>query len=168
MADPNVYLLGKKGYINALVNQFIVSGSRTQSDDPKASFHWTITLENSDQIATILDLAPGADGITGVLMVKGVDYVLSGSTKAHLTFECLQEVTAGNIVKLLSDTGRTRYQYAANGTGCRFWCGTILQDLAEGGYIVASAADSFSDMIARGHASDPLSFPIPSGQGTFY
>jgi hypothetical protein len=88
----------------------------------------------------------------------------------HVTFNSLKKATGRDIVQALSGKGRTRYKYAENGTGCRFWCGTILQGLTQEGYIQAGALESFQNMIATGHALDPVAvaYPVPSGEGVFY
>ncbi|KIM19702.1 hypothetical protein M408DRAFT_182657 [Serendipita vermifera MAFF 305830] len=168
MADPNLQYTGVRENINAQANQFILTGSPVTSDK-NSVLHWRIYVVEHSRRATVFDLTPGgSDGRTGVLMVKGVNRSASQSSKAEVVFQATKTATVAEVLGKLQSLGRTRYRYTDDGSGCRYWCETVLQDLVNEGYVGGDASATFDAFITERNALNPGVYPLPTRRGTFY
>ncbi|KAH7884141.1 hypothetical protein F5I97DRAFT_1898812 [Phlebopus sp. FC_14] len=155
----------------AVVQQYTISGSPVIVGDPSSVLHWRIFVKCAygDYSCTVkLDLIPGQDGRTGVLMVTTVPYELSSSSAAHVSHHATTPITIDQLLQTLQQRYRDRYMYDDTGSGCRYWCRTVLQDLEVLRLVSAGACQEFDGYVVSWNQQHPARFPLPTRQGTFY
>ncbi|KAJ7246538.1 hypothetical protein B0H12DRAFT_757031 [Mycena haematopus] len=79
-------------------------------------------------------------------------------------------VTVGNIIQLLVHrNSRDRYQLNSNGSGCRFWCLTVMGDLEQANYVARGSKGNIENNIQVLHSTYGNTWvPYPLVQGRFY
>ncbi|KAG8709044.1 hypothetical protein FRC08_018576 [Ceratobasidium sp. 394] len=113
-------------------------------------------------------MTPGADGFTGVLMVQSVPYVMTHSSAAASMYPVIVDITVDSILGLITKHGREQYIFGVSGTGCRFWCSVVLQDMEQANIVRAGSLYNFSGAVERLNQTNPVRFPLPTPQGAFY
>jgi hypothetical protein len=78
-----------------------------------------------------------------------------------------QGLTANHIISLLLHKGRDRYQLSQDGSGCRFWCETVIADL-EGASYITSGSTANACVFLDGVANRVGLERMPNPHGTFY
>ncbi|KAG2341830.1 hypothetical protein BDR05DRAFT_429893 [Suillus weaverae] len=156
----------------AVVNRYIISGSPVNGKDKKSVLHWRLfvkcTLPSGDTQNIQLDLVPGQDGSTGVLTATERRYELSKSSVADVPENATARITVQDLLNLLEFYGRNRYVYDSTGSGCRFWCRTVLGDLEGRGLVAIGAVNKFDTYIVSKNKGNSARFPLPTRQGRFY
>ncbi|KAG0706507.1 hypothetical protein DFH29DRAFT_901422 [Suillus ampliporus] len=157
---------------HAILQGYIISGSPVNKSDLNSVLHWRIFvkcgLPDGTSQTVKVDLMPGLDARTGVLAVYDVLYEVSATSVADVTEYAASGITVEYLLSLLEYNGRNRYTYDSTGSGCRFWCRTVLSDLERGRLIYNGAVYRFDVYIAAKNQENPVRFPLPTRQGTFY
>ncbi|KAG8767386.1 hypothetical protein FRC19_001539 [Serendipita sp. 401] len=168
MSDPNVVYIGSREMLSSPILSFRITGSPVDPQNTNSVLHWHCYCLVSAEAAVMVDMIPGGDTRTGVLSVKYVNPVSSSGSSADIVLHSQVVVTTADVISLLTRLGRTRYKYSDDGSGCRFWCCTILQDLKDNGYVQQDAVETFDAFITERNEMNPLVYPLPTRQGTFY
>lgn len=81
-----------------------------------------------------------------------------------------QKITGQSVVDLHLEAPRTRnrYKYHDTGSGCRFWCLTVLGDLELAGMVPSESSAEFDRYVLLKSEENPARFPMPTRRGTFY
>ncbi|PVH70795.1 hypothetical protein DL98DRAFT_436342 [Cadophora sp. DSE1049] len=98
--------------------------------------HWSIYLLLEGGASVRLNMFADYGNTTGTLMVDEFDYQLTNSALRHWDYKVVPGVTAKMVKDLIYYQGRDRYQFSGGGSGCRYWCYTVLQDLESHRYVV--------------------------------
>ncbi|KFY18841.1 hypothetical protein V493_08313 [Pseudogymnoascus sp. VKM F-4281 (FW-2241)] len=124
-----------------------------------ATNHWCLFLELSSIESIRLDMAPGygSDGLRGKIEISTKSYVCTNKSIRTLTFHPALSVTPRNIVELITQKGRQKYQFTPEWEGCRYWNLILFQDLEADKYIQEGSAQ----MVALDLASY---WAFPAGQ----
>ena len=155
MNDPNIFFTGVSGTLDAKATAFRITGTSV-SEEENAVLHWHIYIVEDENLSTIFDLTPGGpDGRIGVLIVKGIWRASDFSSKADIVFSAVKQVTCRDVLHTVQSLGRTRYRYTDDGSRCRYWCRTVLQDLVNEGYVAGDAVTAFDAFRI------PLYIPFP-------
>ncbi|PVF95913.1 hypothetical protein CPB86DRAFT_787594 [Serendipita vermifera] len=99
--------------------------------------HWTVCLELSSRSFVHFETLPGEDSNEpGMILVESqsigpTDMKLSCIVSASLP----ENTSVQDILGLLIEKGRDQYKLTDEGEGCRFWCKTFAEDLADAEYI---------------------------------
>ncbi|KAF9240405.1 hypothetical protein BU15DRAFT_61422 [Melanogaster broomeanus] len=153
------------------VRCYTLSGSPVNSDKSSV-LHWKIFVncasEGQSTTNVKLDLSPGQDGAVGVLIVNETPYENSVTSTASVSEVATAGITVGGLLAMLERNGRNRYKYDDSGSGCRFWCRTVLEDLENGGLVSGGAVERFDAYIVENSRGNPGRFPWPTREGTFY
>ncbi|PVH70286.1 hypothetical protein DL98DRAFT_521701 [Cadophora sp. DSE1049] len=98
--------------------------------------HWSIYLLLEGGIGSVrLNMSAPPGEITGTLSIDGFKYRLTNSALEHWDYKMVSGVTVKMVKDLVYSRGRDRYQFSGGGSGCRYWCYTILQDLETSKYV---------------------------------
>lgn len=77
-----------------------------------------------------------------------------------------------DLINLLLSRGRHRYQlHGSSGSGCRFFCTTVLHDCIQAGWLSKQYSDIVEDItkeLKGRHSWAHVDLPIPAPMGTFY
>ena len=78
-------------------------------------------------------------------------------------------VTLGHVLALVLQNGRDRYTLNDGGSGCRYWCLTVLNDLELARYVNQGSGANVEAFIAQLYQTLGQTWiPYPLHQGTFY
>ncbi|KAF8063571.1 hypothetical protein FPV67DRAFT_252541 [Lyophyllum atratum] len=81
----------------------------------------------------------------------------------------LATLTIQSVIDLVWLHCLERYQLSARGDGCGFWCQTVLDDLADAGWVAQITTDHVRQYIMSLHQRyDQVILPYPLYQGIFY
>ncbi|KAG2035073.1 hypothetical protein BDR03DRAFT_1093441 [Suillus americanus] len=156
----------------AVVQRYTMSGSPVNEADPNSVLHWRIclqcTLPDVDSRIVTLDMMPGQDSRTGVLAVTEAPDELSQTIVADVPEDATTDITVKSLLDLLESNGRNRFLYDSTGSGCRFWCHTVLGDLERRRLVPDGAISRFDAYVAEQSQENPARFPLPTREGTFY
>ncbi|KAG1874896.1 hypothetical protein F4604DRAFT_1512905, partial [Suillus subluteus] len=134
--------------------------------------HWKIfvqcTLPDDNSRIVTLDMMPGQDSRTGVLAVTEVPDESSQSSVADVPEDAATDITVKSLLDLLEYNGRNRFLYDSTGSGCRFWCHTVLGDLEGRRLVRGGAISRFDAYVAEQSQENHTWFPLPTREGTFY
>ncbi|KAF9240403.1 hypothetical protein BU15DRAFT_73995 [Melanogaster broomeanus] len=144
------------------VGRYILSGSPV-TGDKNSVLHWRIFISCVSQGRSMthvkLDLSPGGDGSTGVLIVNEIPYEISATSVAAVSEVATAGITVDGLLDMLKRNGRNRYRFDDSGSGCRFWCRTVLADLENGGLVASGAVERFDAYIVGKNRGNPGRFP---------
>ncbi|KAG2365545.1 hypothetical protein BDR07DRAFT_1329159 [Suillus spraguei] len=156
----------------AVVQHYTISGSPVNGTDPNSVLHWRIfvqcTLLGDSSRIVMLDMMPGQDGRTGVLAVSEAPDESSQRSVADASEDATIDTTVKSLLDLLESNGRNRFLYDSTGSGCRFWCHIVLGDLEKRRFISDGAISRFDAYVAEKRQENPVRFPLPTREGTFY
>ncbi|KAG2063118.1 hypothetical protein BDR04DRAFT_1235579 [Suillus decipiens] len=156
----------------AVVQRCTISGSPVNETDPDSVLHWRILVQcilpdDNSRIVT-LDMMPGQDSRTGVLAVTEAPNELSQTSVADVAEDVTTDITVNSLLGLLELNGRSRFLYDSTGSGCRFWCHTVLSDLERRRFVSDGAISRFDAYVAEKSGENPARFPLPTREGVFY
>ncbi|KNZ77817.1 hypothetical protein J132_03325 [Termitomyces sp. J132] len=82
-----------------------------------------------------------------------------------------KDVTVQDVIDIVLGPSKARDRYMLNerGSGCRYWCKTVIGDLEENRIIAEGSSDLLEDFflgLNRDHGNQWI--PYPMHQGTFY
>ncbi|KAH9838667.1 uncharacterized protein C8Q71DRAFT_752405 [Rhodofomes roseus] len=177
MGDSTLWLRGftDEGRTSAVL-AITIAGTPVNPADPDSVLHWIIYYDIGPGRAIKFDMLPGGgpDGMTGCLQVVVCDATAARAQELAASFTAEtaapEPVTGQRILDLLLDAPRrrNRYKYDETGSGCRFWCRTVLEDLEEAGIVPAGSLGSFDEYVLRKSEENPARFPMPTRRGRFY
>ncbi|KIK89806.1 hypothetical protein PAXRUDRAFT_831755 [Paxillus rubicundulus Ve08.2h10] len=158
---------------NAVVQRYTLSGSPVVPQDKNSILHWRIFVnclahDGQSSITVRLDMIPGIDA--GILTVASVQYELSASSVAHVSevATATGKITVHELLKMLGQNGRNLYRFDENGTGCVWWCRTVLGDFERQELVSGGAVKRFDAYYQGKNHRNPKRFPLPTPLGTFY
>lgn len=135
--------------------------------------HWAFYLVVSPKQSVRVDCTPsGLSGTSGkgtmkaTIVISGLEYTCSTNTEAasKTSLKPAKKITVKNVVDLITSKGLDKYDFNAQGTGCRFWNTRVLDEMAKAG--MAAPAD-----VAKAKASIlklwPTGTALPLDQGVF-
>jgi hypothetical protein len=153
-----------------VVNSIAVYVSPVNTGDINSVYHWIVSLNTGTPTSVTLDMIPGADSRTGVLMITSHKTKPLLVISASFTFQVLRAnaVTVGEVLDVLRAQGFDRYRYDDSGSGCRYWCTMVVKELESSKILPAGSKDTFLQYVGEQNAVKPLSMPMPLREGTFY
>jgi hypothetical protein len=78
-------------------------------------------------------------------------------------------VTVGDVLSLILNNKRDLYSLNSDGSGCRFWCLTVIRNLEEAGFVAPGSVTHVEDyLLELHHRIGNYWVPYPIYQGTFY
>ncbi|KAG1775230.1 hypothetical protein EV702DRAFT_1119573 [Suillus placidus] len=113
-------------------------------------------------------MMPGQDSRTGVLAVTESPDESSQISIADVPEDATTDSTIESLLDLLESNGRNRFLYDSTGSGCRFWCYTVLSDLERRRLVPDGAISRFDAYVAEQSQERPARFPLPTREGNFY
>ena len=131
-------------------------------------FHWHIYFSFDGQ-SVLFDIIPGADLRTGVLMVMSQEVPRTTCLDAlEYVAQPTSQYTIQNYIKFFIDNRLDKYIYDESGSGCRWWCTTVLGKLEEAGLVSSGTKASFLSWVADQAQQLPLKIPMLVRKGEFY
>ncbi|KNG89487.1 hypothetical protein ANOM_002243 [Aspergillus nomiae NRRL 13137] len=126
----------------------------------KRTNHWCFYLCTSETTCVALDCQPSHTVPSSVLAGGSKAYVLLSELRALAGPDALLEfavrvdvragLTVGDVVDVLVESGRERYEFDADGVGCRFWVTEVLELLLRVGVLVdAQQVERAKGMVKR-------------------
>lgn len=77
--------------------------------------------------------------------------------------------TVQDIIQSIFDNKRDRYRYDDTGSGCRFWVGTVIEDLEREGRLSQDSLQEFKTFVSNLHEAERENrVPMPPRMGAFY
>ena len=160
------------------VRSALIHGSRCQTTTfPLAYYvHWRIYFQlnvpfpHHDSIEFNSQRLQ-ADGSTR-LYISFREYEHSNvqQTVGRIEIPMIRQVTVQQLIDfVLGRNRRDRYRLTDGGSGCRFWCKTVINDLEQAGWIgPGSGAQLESYFLSLHQKYGNGCIPYPLYQGTFY
>jgi len=179
MSDQTLWVKLESGHSDATVTKILVTGTATEypttfdgAGGLAVYFHWQLFLHLREFPAqgVVMDMTPGADGRTGLLMVSSKVGLRSASQvfRSHeVKVLGSNPITVQGLVDELTSGGLTRYRFNDQGMGCRWWCEVSMQKLEDNGYVEEGTVADLDQWWLDCAAHDPR---IPSAKikGSFY
>jgi hypothetical protein len=111
---------------NLIVTTFRIVAHTMGPVAPGAAFsqnHWSIYLIHTNgSVRLNMELAdPSSTSSRGAFTITSYAYTASNSAVIYWDFQANQNVAVYWVIKLISDSGRHRYDMTAGGVGCRHW-----------------------------------------------
>ncbi|KAH9930112.1 uncharacterized protein B0H18DRAFT_161946 [Fomitopsis serialis] len=138
------------------------------------SVHWIVYFDIGSGRVIKFDMLPGGgpDGMTGCLQAVVCDTPATQDLPASFAanIAASASLSGQEILDSLLEKPRTRnrYMYDQTGSGCRFWCRTVLEDLQRAGIVPSGSLEQFDEYISRKSEENPARFPMPTRRGRFY
>ncbi|KAK7692113.1 hypothetical protein QCA50_003732 [Cerrena zonata] len=132
-------------------------------------YHWHIYFCLGEE-SVLFDIIPGADLRTGVLMILSQDTARTTCADAleYATQPTSSDFTIQNYIDLFIEKRLDKYIYTDTGSGCRWWCTTVLEKLEEAQLIPKGSTTDFLEWVnAKAHEL-PSKIPMPVRKGQFY
>jgi hypothetical protein len=136
--------------------------------------HWIILLKVEGGNHVVLDMAPvGSDGRNGVLIVRSEGEAKDLTANAITLFNAgfgleTANITAKGVIDWLISQRRNRYRFMDDGSGCRYWCETVLADMEAERIVSSDSSHDFVRFIVEHSKVMPSRYPAPTRMGTFY
>jgi hypothetical protein len=73
-----------------------------------------------------------------------------------------------DVIDLILAKGRDRYKLTEGGSGCRYWCKTVVRDLEDHQFVRGGSSDQLEGYMRSLHAVHGNWVPYPLYKGTFY
>ncbi|KLO14769.1 hypothetical protein SCHPADRAFT_299208 [Schizopora paradoxa] len=172
--------------LNEAIRQFVLCGTPVDPSTESSILHWKIYLVLDGEKSVLFDLTPGggADGMTGTLIVDSEPYPsrdsaassdtsITGSSSSRTDYFPISPsksviFTGAQVLETLRDSRRDKYRYDSTGSGCRFWCTTVVGDLERASFIPQGSLAAFENYIVEKNEENPGRYPLPTRKGTFY
>jgi hypothetical protein len=108
-----------------------------------AIYHFRTSLIDAKEHALQLNMVPGGNGRTGVMIFQLKDD--ANWDDGVIRFEVIanQGKTIGQALTFIFERNRDKYMFTPEGVGCVFWNYTVLQDLADGGFVPSTAPGDY-------------------------
>ncbi|KAK2763308.1 hypothetical protein FQN54_009944 [Arachnomyces sp. PD_36] len=121
--------------IRLVVHYMEIDGT-SPSGPPASENHWSLFFIVSDESSVRANMsAPDLAKRNGELVWENHNYILTNSAISYWDFEVTAMIRVAEIASLFDGLARHDYDMAPGGSGCRWWCYTVLGDLEEWGYI---------------------------------
>ncbi|EPQ60154.1 hypothetical protein GLOTRDRAFT_67547 [Gloeophyllum trabeum ATCC 11539] len=158
------------------VSRISVRGTETPDGEV---FHFILALvapkdEHGEERCITLNNSPSYTDpnhlMRGVLVMEYHESVKSVSRALDpLDVDVRSKVTAATLCHFLFDEHHVeQYEFNENGQGCRHWCATVLEKLAEGGFVREDIGQLFQQFEKEHHAKWGSKFPMPRIVGSYY
>lgn len=151
-----------------------LAGTPVNPADPDSVLHWIVYCDIGSGRAIAFDMLPGCgpDGMTGCLQVVVCDAPAAQDLSASFTANTAASASLSGqevLDSLLENPRRrNRYMYDETGSGCRFWCRTVLEDLERAEIVPSGSLEQFDEYLFRKSEVNPARFPMPTRRGRFY
>jgi hypothetical protein len=174
--DTVAYMGGKANIerlANAPLKEVILAGTSTDPKNANAIYHFRVSLVLDDEKVINLNMSPGRDIVTGVLLVTVLDKADIFSEEPTISFVAPaisgESKTVLDALKMVLERKRDRYNFNSEGNGCRHWSYSVLSDLANERFVASEEPGKFIAWEDTQHdALGNLSFPMPRIRGSFY
>src|ERR1700745_1946393 len=103
--DPNTYLLRYSPHHNDAPIQSIVFAGTPATTEKSSVLHWRIFLVIGATASVKVDLTPGQDARTGLLVITSLAYSTSNTNAAAFTFIPRVAVTVRQMIDYLIGKG---------------------------------------------------------------
>ena len=102
-------------------------------NDRPPTNHWTIFLQLDVESSVKVDMIPGDgdNGLLGFIVLESKTYVMTNKGIKSLTFTPACKLLVKDVINLIMEKGRDRYEFTEEEEGCRFWIYTVVKDLEE-------------------------------------
>ncbi|KAK2761220.1 hypothetical protein FQN54_001742 [Arachnomyces sp. PD_36] len=98
--------------------------------------HWSIFAVTSSTASVRANMnTPVYGDVTGRLDWETHNYILTNSALDHWDYQAAQGFKISDLVAVVHEHGRDQYDFSGGGSGCRWWCYTVMCDLAQWGYV---------------------------------
>ncbi|KAL4245362.1 hypothetical protein ABKN59_009477 [Abortiporus biennis] len=141
LKNANLTLKVKAIHLSATLPPGSSSGSITPIP------HWRIYLEVPDQKSVSLDMTPGGDGQTGLILVQSRSYANTENKLVSFSASASVDMTVEQVMGIIRSNKREFYRFTSQGTGCRWWCRTILNDLEKIGAVAPQSTAHFDNYL---------------------
>ncbi|KAF9013249.1 hypothetical protein BDQ17DRAFT_1321124 [Cyathus striatus] len=115
-----------------------VAYAQPQVEGYDAVNHWVFFLDIGHDKSVKLDMTPGWDCRTGILLVQGKSYSYTDNGAKTVEICTTPNTTISDLLEIITKR-RERYRFTESGVGCRFW--TVVQDWMEAGVTPFTADD---------------------------
>ncbi|KIJ41328.1 hypothetical protein M422DRAFT_48783 [Sphaerobolus stellatus SS14] len=141
------------------------------------AYHWRVFLQVKEPDTTeptmkavILNMIPGADAVTSVLMSSSVDVPAITGDKVEYSIQPSEEITVGKLREYITDNDFDKYRFDDTGSGCRWWCAIVLGHLEKKLRVIpAGAYTEFERKVEALFKTVPSGrIPMPIRKGEFY
>ena len=156
------------GFMEMSVLRLVVVGLPISNPDaPVLANHWRIHAVIKDG-SIVIDMAPGGDGVTGLLQLNYRPYDVSNQAVCSAVLQLQVNCTVNALVGCLLEGKLDRYVFTSNGDGCRNWIRVAIDWLERQGLISAGSLRGIDAIISFLYLSNTERVPSVPGVGTFY
>jgi hypothetical protein len=142
---------------------------------PARTNHWAIYLATSKDHSVPVDCTPSQTavangtvlygGFKAIIIVASLSYARSHNATQITKITPFKGLTVAHVIDLIIASGRDRYEFTAEGVGCRRWCTDTLFLLEQNGYARTGQIQSALHNIKR---LWPESTYLPLDRGEYY
>ncbi|KAG8996808.1 hypothetical protein FRB94_001346 [Tulasnella sp. JGI-2019a] len=155
-----------------LIKQVVACAWPISPEDPESLYHWSMSLYVNPEKGVTLDILPaGVDGRTGVLVISSkLEGMPTHDLNRTVTLNIGKDnTTVQDIIQAILDNKRDRYRYDDTGSGCRFWVGTVIEDLEREGRLSGNSLERFLMFVSELYEAEGENrVPMPPRTGVFY
>lgn len=141
---------------------------------PQGGNHWCFYLDIGDNRSVCLDITPSytvpstsiPGGSKANMIVSLLSHNISGTAQKVMRLDVSPGKTVGEIVNLIIQHGRHKYEFNDQGQGCRFWTIHQMDLFYEHGILVDRAQIQAAKATLLTQWPDQIQYPLV--QGPYY
>lgn len=150
------------------VQSILVAGSPADQSTTFGILHWTLFLKIGPTTSVNLNMQPGMDLITGILIGSSMEYSSGLPSTAEFLLESTHNFTVDEFIQLLVSKGYTKYRFNEEGLGCRYWCAEVIRLLENQSWVGQGSTAELEAYVLKQNKINPTRYPLPVVQGTLY
>ncbi|KAH9838040.1 uncharacterized protein C8Q71DRAFT_575010 [Rhodofomes roseus] len=147
--------------LDALVTHIVLfGGPEDEASGPSAVLHWRMLLRLEGGGSVTLNMIPqGRPSLDGVLFVRSNKSTIPPDSIDACVYETARPITVDAILAFIQRNKLHRYRYDACGSGCRWWCYCVLDDMASTGIVPKGSGHKYWAHIGILADLDPMRYP---------
>ncbi|KZT71185.1 hypothetical protein DAEQUDRAFT_141456 [Daedalea quercina L-15889] len=146
---------------DATVTHIVLFGRpEDEASGPFAILHWRMLLQLAGGSSVTLNMIPqGRPSLDGVLFVRSNKFVMPPDAVDSCVYETACPLTVDAVLDFIERNNLHRYKYDACGSGCRWWCYCVLDDMARAGMVPKGSGHDYWEHIGALAGLDPMRYP---------
>ncbi|KAI9046796.1 hypothetical protein LZ554_008878 [Drepanopeziza brunnea f. sp. 'monogermtubi'] len=129
--------------------------------------HWSTYLLLGGGASVRMNMTAEYGNPIGTLSVRVQSYHLTASALQYWDYAMVDGVTVKMVRDMIKSYGRDQYEFSGGGSGCRYWCYTILGDLQQQGYVPSGSYEHLWEQLQYQYSRSGQAREINWVQGTF-
>lgn len=155
------------------VSQILAVAHEPKPWGNKFTNHWCLYLQTGTNSSIRVDMAPSVvvpgtvivGGSKGILLISELDCLYSRHAQKVIEIPTQSGLRVSHIVDALVEAGRDKYEFDADGVGCRMWTTNSLTLIQQKSWGNSTQIQNALNAIGK---TWPSGSALPLGRGAYY